>query len=127
MDRCIHLKFCEARSAFVSAIRNSQVLRFTQMTIRKQNRMKEITITIPFASTNERISAAMKEIADEIYRGCLRRKPTKNDASRFQQRTNAGNTSIKDQYFDGRKIGSLTTTYILDIPRCMTLCFNPAR
>ena len=57
----------------------------------------------------------MKELAVEIYRACLGRHPTKNDAPRFQQRTNADNNSINDQYFDGRKIGSFMTNYILDI------------
>jgi hypothetical protein len=97
------------------------------MICHKQDEMNDITVTIPFDSTKDRISAATKELVDEIYRGCLGRKPTIKDAPRFHQRTNAENTSINDQYFDGRKIGSLITTYILDIPRCITLGFKPVR
>jgi hypothetical protein len=87
--------------------------------------MNDISVKIPFDSTKERIIAATKELVHEIYRVYLGRKPTKNDAPRFQQKVNAGNMSINDQYFDGKKIGSLMTTYILDIPRCITLGFKP--
>lgn len=87
--------------------------------------MNDIAIQIPFDSTKERISAAMKELLSEIYRGYLGRPPTKDDASRFQQRINAGNMSINDQYFDGMKIGILMTTYTLDIPRCISIRFEP--
>jgi hypothetical protein len=87
--------------------------------------MNEISIKIPFDATKARISAAMKELAYEIYMGCLGRRPTKNDAPRFQQRTNTDDKSINDQYFDGKKIGSLMTAYILDLPRCITLGFKP--
>ena len=86
--------------------------------------MNDISIQIPFDSTKERISAATKEVVSEIYRGYLGRQPTKDDTSRFQQRSNADNKSINDQYFDGRKIGSLTTIYTLDIPRCISIRFN---
>jgi hypothetical protein len=89
--------------------------------------MNNISIEIPFDSTKERISAATKEVLSEIYRGYLGRPPTKDDASRFQQRINAGNMSINDQYFDGRKIGSLMITYILDIPRYISIRFNTAQ
>jgi hypothetical protein len=86
--------------------------------------MDDISIQIPFDSTIERIAAATKELVAEIYRGYLGRHPTKDEASRFQQRSNADNKSINDQYFDGRKIGSLMTTYTLDIPRCISIRFN---
>ena len=86
--------------------------------------MNDISIQIPFDSTKERIATATKELVSEIYRGYLGRPLTKDDASRFQQRSNADNKSINDQYFDGRKIGSLRTTYTLDIPRCISIRFN---
>jgi hypothetical protein len=88
--------------------------------------MNDISIEIPFDSTKERISAARKELVSEVYRGYLGRHPTKNDASRFQQRINADNKSINDQYFDGKKVGNLMTTYILDIPRYISIRFNQA-
>src|ERR1700727_3466222 len=89
--------------------------------------MTDISSKIPFDSTKERISAGMKELASEIYRGCLGRHATKNDAPRFQQRINTRNKSITDQYFDGRKIGSFMINYILDIPRSISIRFNPVR
>jgi hypothetical protein len=88
--------------------------------------MNKISAKIPFDSTKERISAAMKELAFEIHRACLGRRPTKNDDPRFQQKANSDNKSIHDQYFDGKKIGSLMTTYILDMPRSISIRFNPA-
>ena len=69
----------------------------------------------------------MKELASEIYRGCLGRHATKNDAPRFQQKANTDDKRINDQYFDGKKIGSFFTSYILDIPRSVLIKFNPAR
>ena len=87
--------------------------------------MNDISIQIPFDSTKERISTATKEVVSEIYRGYLGRHPTKNEASRFRQRINADNESINDQYYDDKKIGSLRLTYILDMPRCISIRFNP--
>jgi len=89
--------------------------------------MDDILIEIPFDSTKERIAAATKELVAEIYRGYLGRPPTKDDASRFQRRINADNKSTNDQYCDGKKIGSLMTTYTLDIPRCISIRFNPTQ
>jgi len=89
--------------------------------------MTDISAKIPFDSTKERISAATKELATEIYRSCLGRHPTKKDAPRFQQRINTDDKRINDQYFDGKKIGSFVTTYVLDIPRCISIRFSPAR
>ena len=89
--------------------------------------MNDLSVKIPFDSTSERISAATKELETEIYRSYLGRRPTKNDAPRFHQKINGGNKCINDQYFDGTKIGSLTTTYILDMPRCIKLGFKPGR
>jgi hypothetical protein len=88
--------------------------------------MTDISAKIPFDSTKERISAATKELAFEIHRVCLGRRPTKKDALRFQQKANTDDKSINDQYFDGRKIGSFFTSYILDIPRSVLIKFNPA-
>jgi hypothetical protein len=87
--------------------------------------MNDISVKIPFDSTTARISAATKELAYEIYMACLGRRPTKNDAPRFRQTTNTDDESIHDQYFDGKKIGCLMTTYMLDLPRCITLGFKP--
>jgi hypothetical protein len=89
--------------------------------------MTDISAKIPFDSTKERISAATKELAFEIHRVCLGRRPTKKDAPRFRQKTNTDDKRINDQYFDGKKIGSFFTTYVLDIPRSVLIKFNPAR
>jgi hypothetical protein len=86
----------------------------------------DISTKIPFDSTKERISVATKELAFEIHRVCLGRRPTKKDAPRFMQKTNPHDKRINDQYFDGKKIGSFFTTYILDIPRAVLIKFNPA-
>jgi hypothetical protein len=88
--------------------------------------MTDISAKIPFDSTKEHISVAIKELAFEIHRVCLGRRPTKKDAPRFQQKTNTHDKRINDQYFDGKKIGSFMTTYILDIPRAVLIKFNPA-
>jgi hypothetical protein len=87
--------------------------------------MTDISAKIPFDSTEERISVATTELAFEIHRVCLGRRPTKKDAPRFQQKTNTDDNRINDQYFDGKKIGSFFTTYILDIPRSVLITFNP--
>jgi hypothetical protein len=89
--------------------------------------MTDISAKIPFDSTKERISVATKELALEIQRSCLGRRPTKKDAPRFRQKANTDDKRINDQYFDGKKIGSYMTTYILDIPRAVLIKFNPAR
>jgi hypothetical protein len=89
--------------------------------------MKNISAQLPFDSTKDRISSATKELAVEVYRACLGRHPTKNDAPRFQERINTDDKSINDLYFDGKKIGSFITAYILDIPRSISIKFNPAR
>jgi hypothetical protein len=86
----------------------------------------DISTKIPFDSTKERISTAIKELAFEIHRVCLGRRPTKKDSLRFQQKANTDDKRINDQYFDGKKIGSFFTTYILDIPRSVLIKFNPA-
>lgn len=88
--------------------------------------MNHISAQIPFDSTKDRISSATKELAIEIYRACLGRHPTKNDAFRFQRMTNSNDTNLTDQYFDGRKIGSFMTTYVLDIPRSISINFTPS-
>jgi hypothetical protein len=89
--------------------------------------MNNLSAQIPFDSTKEHISSATKELAFEIYRACLGRKPTKNDAPRFQQKINTDDKSINDQYFDGKKIGSFVTKYVLDIPRSISIRFNAVR
>ena len=87
--------------------------------------MNHIATQIPFDSTEDRILSATKELAIEIYRACLGRHPIKNDASRFQRKINKDDKSLTDQYFDGKKVGSFVTTYVLDIPRSISIKFRP--
>jgi hypothetical protein len=91
------------------------------------NEMTNLSAKIPFDSTKERISRATKELASELHRVCLGRRPTKIDALRFRQMTSTDDIRINDQYFDGKKIGSFFTTYILDIPRSVSIKYKPAR
>jgi hypothetical protein len=89
--------------------------------------MKNILLKIPFDSDKQQLSEAKKKLAYEIHKKFLGRPPIKKDTPRFEQRTNLENSSISDQYVDGKKIGHISTVYILEGHREIWLDFTPER
>lgn len=87
--------------------------------------MEKITVKIPFESTKEQILEATKELVHEIYKGYLGREPTTEDRPKFSDGLNADNASINNFYFEGKKYGSLATTYIVDGPKGISFEFTP--
>ena len=79
---------------------------------------------MPFDSTPDQIKEAIKKLVREVHRNHLGREPRGEDEIVFKQTANPVNSSIKDLYFRTEKIGSLATTYILDIPRGINLDFT---
>jgi hypothetical protein len=87
--------------------------------------MKNISLKIPFDADKHQLLEARKKLAFEIQKKFLGRPPIKKDTPRFEQRSNLQNSSISDQYIDGKKIGHITTVYILDGYREIWLKFTP--
>jgi hypothetical protein len=86
--------------------------------------MKNISVKIPFDSTPDQTKEALGKLVREVYRNRLGRAPRGEEETAFKQTVNPDNASINDLYFQGKKIGSLATNYILDIPRAINLDFT---
>jgi hypothetical protein len=86
--------------------------------------MKNLSIKIPFDSTPGQTKEAFRKLMFEVHKNRLGRAPRKDDKSAFKQTDNPDNSSIKDFYFRGKKIGSVATTYTLDMPREITLDYR---
>jgi hypothetical protein len=87
--------------------------------------MKSISVKMPFDSAPDQTKEAFRKLIREVYKSYLGRMPTETDVTNFKKLVNADNSSINDLYFEGKKIGSLATTYILDSPRGISLDFIP--
>jgi hypothetical protein len=86
--------------------------------------MKNISVKLPFDYTWDQTREAYRKLVREVYRAYLGRTPTGEDETHFKQTANPDNSSNTDLYFQGQKIGSLSTTYILDSPRSIKLDFK---
>jgi hypothetical protein len=86
--------------------------------------MKNISVKLPFDSTQDQTSEAYKKLQREVFKNYLGRLPTPDDEMHFKQTVNADNSSVNDLHFQGKKIGSIATIYILDKPRVITLDFK---
>jgi hypothetical protein len=86
--------------------------------------MQNISVKLPFDCTQDQTRDAYRKLVREVYRAYLGRSPTGEDETHFKQTANPDNSSTNDLYFQGQKIGSLSTTYILDSPRAIKLDFT---
>jgi hypothetical protein len=86
--------------------------------------MKNISVRLPFDYTQDQTREACRKLVREVYRAYLGRSPTGEDETHFKQTANPNNSSTTDLYFQGKKIGCLATTYILDSPRAIKLDFT---
>jgi len=86
--------------------------------------MKNISVKLPFDYTQDQTRDAYRKLVREVYKTYLGRTPTGEDETHFKQTANPDNSSSNDLYFQGRKIGCLATTYILDSPRSIKLDFT---
>lgn len=86
--------------------------------------MKNISVKLPFDFTQEQTRDANRKLVREVYRAYLGRTPTGDDETHFSQTANPNNSTTNDLYFQGQKIGCLSTTYILDSPRSIKLDFT---
>ncbi len=86
--------------------------------------MKNISVKLPFDSSQEQTREAYKKLQREAFRTYLGRTPTAQDEAHFKQTANANNSSVNDLYYHDKKIGSLATTYILEMPRVINLDFT---
>jgi hypothetical protein len=86
--------------------------------------MQNISVKLPFDYTQDQTREAYRKLVREVCRAYLGRSPTEEDETQFRQIANPGNSSANDLYFQGQKIGCLSTTYILDSPRSIKLEFT---
>jgi hypothetical protein len=86
--------------------------------------MKNISVKLPFDSTRDQTRDAYKKLQRQALRIYLGRSPTAEDEDHFKETVNADNSSVNDLFFEGKKIGSLATTYTLDMPRGINLNFT---
>jgi hypothetical protein len=86
--------------------------------------MKNISVKLPFDSSQEQTREAYKKLQREAFKTYLGRTPTVEDEAHFKQTPNENNSSMTDLYFNNKKIGSITTNYILDMPRGINLNFT---
>jgi hypothetical protein len=74
--------------------------------------MKRISTKLFYSDNREELLNSSTDIMVKIYRGLLGREPNKSDAGRLETRTNPDDVNVNDIYFDNRKVGSLTTSFI---------------
>jgi hypothetical protein len=86
--------------------------------------MKNISVKLPFDYNQDQTKEAYRKLVREVYRAYLGRTPTGEDETHFKQTANPDNSSTNDLFFQGQKIGCLSTTYILDSPRSIKLDFT---
>lgn len=84
--------------------------------------MKNISKNLSFDTPKEKLDQELRRIQSAIYKDYLRHTPTREELEKFTQNTNKLN--ITDYYFDGEKIGSLSTIYMLDQPRNIVIEFR---
>ncbi len=87
--------------------------------------MNRISKTLPFTSHNNQVARATSAFMEEIHAAYLGRDLSLSDVERFTYRLNPNYVAVVDLFCDGRKFGSLKTTFVLDHPRSITLEFSP--